>query len=176
MNAPPPGERLLSILDCARPILFYNESPDFPYSTSGTAFIARFRGRLFVLTANHCLRLKAFEAHQFRVQYRPDRPEMLPLGAMSRFKQIDCEDTDQNDLVAWEVECSRLDEELFGHYRPYALADDGLELLNDQSEYLYRGYPCALRQIDFEARRYEQPIYIGGRRLCAPFTDYRARS
>jgi hypothetical protein len=43
--------KLLEIVTCARPVLFANDSAEFPFSVGGTAFIVKFRGRSFVITA-----------------------------------------------------------------------------------------------------------------------------
>ena len=45
--------KLLDIVTCAGPVLFANENAEFPYSVGGTAFIVKFQGRSFVITAKH---------------------------------------------------------------------------------------------------------------------------
>jgi hypothetical protein len=157
---------LLSILNCARPVLFYNDCQEYPYSTSGTAFIVSFNDRLFVITAKHVLRLREFEADQFRVQYRPDRPELVPTRALYTFRRAQLEDTDQDDVAAWEVELG-VRKEMFSEYRPYTLEPlDEMTIFSEASHYLYRGYPTELRQIDFEARRYQQDSISGAADYC----------
>jgi hypothetical protein len=60
--------KLLEIVTCARPVLFANNSSEFPYSVGGTAFIVKFRGRTYVITAKHVVNLRNFEAAQFCIQ------------------------------------------------------------------------------------------------------------
>src|SRR5262249_10002496 len=70
------------IAKCARPVLFQNEDAGWPLSNGGTCFIVNFRDRHFVVTAKHVLNLGNFELGQFRVQYRPDLNQCLPLNAV----------------------------------------------------------------------------------------------
>lgn len=153
---------LLHILKCARPVLFYNESEAFPYSVSGTAFFVNYYDRLFAITAKHALMLREFNVQQFRIQYRVDNQQMVPTEALYTFRRIDESDTDQYDVAAWEVARHLIRDELFGLDRPYRLLDDGCEtIMSDTSDYLYRGYPLAHREIDFEARQYHLPSVSG---------------
>lgn len=153
---------LLQILQCARPVLFYNESEAFPYSVSGTAFFVSYHGRLFAITAKHVLKLHEFAVQQFRIQYRIDHQEMVPTEALYTFRTVDEDDTDRYDVAAWEVARQFVREDLFGAATPYVFRDEDCEpLLNDTSDYLYRGYPTAHREIDFEVRQYHLPSVSG---------------
>src|SRR5271167_2223461 len=126
---------LLQILQCARPVLFYNESKAFPYSVSGTAFFVSYHDRLFVVTAKHVLKLHDFDVQQFRIQYRVDHQEMVPTSALYTFKIVDDDDTDRYDVAAWEVARRFVREDLFGAATPYMLRDEDCEpLLNDTSD------------------------------------------
>jgi hypothetical protein len=69
--------KLLEIVTPARPVLFANDSPEFPVSVGGTAFIVKFLGRSYVITAKHVVNLRSFEAGQFCIPYRPDAPGIL---------------------------------------------------------------------------------------------------
>jgi len=160
---------LLHILKCARPVLFYNESEAFPYSVSGTAFFVSYHDRLFAITAKHVLKLHDFDVQQFRLQYQVDHQEMVPTEALYTFRTIDEDDTDRYDVAAWEVARRFVKKELFGAATPYLLRDADCEpLLNDTSDYLYRGYPRAHREIEFEARQYHLPSVSGAADYLGP--------
>jgi hypothetical protein len=149
--------KLLSILNCARPVLFANDSPEYPYSVGGTAFIVKFQGRRFVITAKHVLNLKSFEAGQFCIQYRPDSRDFLPLGALHLVHGANEDDTDQYDIAIREIDDGAIREELYGNYQPYNLLQmDRLTVFSERGAYLYRGYPIAMRQVDFEKKHVEQ--------------------
>lgn len=149
--------KLLDIVACARPVLFANDNPEFPYSVGGTAFVVKFQGRSYLITARHVHNLKNFEAGQFCIQYRPDARDFLPLGALHIVRGENEEDTDQYDIVVREVDDSVMREELYGAYRPYSLLQmDSLTIFSQRGAYLYRGYPSAMREVDFECRRIEQ--------------------
>ena len=183
MNVPAAEQPLLSILRCARPILLYNDCYEYPYSISGTAFIVRFSERLFVVTAKHALRLRDFNPNQFRVQYHPERAEMLPTRALYLFRDTQLDDSDQNDVAAWDLDAAQTAEQLFGEYTPYELnRAQNLEELNPASDYLYRGYPIQTRNIDFQERQYDQDSvsgaadYIGRSRTIARVHELRFRN
>lgn len=153
---------LLDILKCARPVLFYNDSEAFPYSVSGTSFFVSYHERLFAITAKHALMLREFNVQQFRIQYRVDNQEMVPTEALYTFRRVDEDDTDQDDVAVWEVARRLVRRELFGTDRPYFLLDDDCRAaLIDTADYLYRGYPRAHREIDFEGRQYHLPSVSG---------------
>ena len=161
--------RLLDILKCTRPVLFYNDSEAFPYSVSGTAFLVDYHDRLFAITAKHALMLAEFDVNQVRIQYRPDHQLMVPTEALCTFRRSAQDDTDQDDVAAWEISRALIERERFGTHRPYALgAEDGRTKLSETADYLYSGYPTVHRQIDFEARQYHLPSVSGAADYIGP--------
>jgi hypothetical protein len=149
--------RLLDIVTCARPVLFANGNPEFPFSLGGTAFIVKFQGRSFVITAKHVLNLKHFAASQFSIQYRPAGRDFLPLGALHLARGANEDDTDQYDIAVREIDAAAVHEELYGRYPPYALLQmDRLTILSERGAYIYRGYPIAMREVDFQNHHVEQ--------------------
>jgi hypothetical protein len=149
--------RLLSITQCARPVLFENASREFPYSIGGTAFIVQFKGRHFVITPKHVLNTLQFEPQQFCIQYRPDSKDFLPLRALYLVRGADAADTDQYDIAVREVDADLSRVELYGEYQPYnLLAMDRLTIYSERGAYIYRGYPITLREVDFDNGHIEQ--------------------
>src|SRR3954469_520006 len=144
--------RLLDIAKCARPVLFQNEHAGWPLSNGGTCFIVNFRDRHFVVTAKHVLNLGNFELGQFRVQYRPDLNQFLPLSAVLYDDPVEGEsDTDQFDVAVFRVDEATLQVDLFGDYQPYSLrAFDRMTVFNAATAYIYKGYPISERRLDFE--------------------------
>ncbi|MGB6307655.1 MAG: hypothetical protein WBF89_07655 [Steroidobacteraceae bacterium] len=149
--------KLLEIVTCARPVLFANDSPEFPFSVGGTAFIVKFLGWSYVITAKHVVNLRSFEAGQFCIQYRPDAREFLPLGALHLARGANEGDSDQCDIAVREVDDSVVREELYGPYQPYSLLQmDRLTIFSERGAYIYRGYPISMREVDFENHNIEQ--------------------
>jgi len=149
--------KLLDITKCARPVLFENDDREFPYSVGGTAFIVKFSGRAFVITARHVLNLKSFEPRRFCIQYRPDCRDFLPLRALYLVRGADAADTDQYDIAVREIDSAAVKIELYGEYQPYnLLAMDCLTIYSERGAYIYRGYPSDLREVDFESGKIEQ--------------------
>jgi hypothetical protein len=106
--------KLLDIPKRARPVLFENDDREFPYSVGGTAFIVKFSGRAFVITARHVLNLKSFEPRRFCIQYRPDCRDFLPLRALYLVRGADAADTDQYDIAVREIDSAAVKIELYG--------------------------------------------------------------
>jgi hypothetical protein len=149
--------KLLDIAMCARPVLFANNSAEVPYSVGGTAFIVKFQGRSFVITAKHVLNLKNFESGQFCIQYRPDARDFLPLGALHLVRGANEDGTDQYDVAVREIDDGAVSEDLYGPYRPYSLLQmDRLTIFSERGAYIYRGYPSAMREFNFDDQRIEQ--------------------
>jgi hypothetical protein len=158
MNPKTDERPLLDILRCARPILFVNESKEWPVSNGGTAFVVVYHKRHFVITAKHCLNQKNFNPEQFRIQYRPDAGDFIPLQNGYVVSGVDADDTDQYDVAVWDVHEDDLQPKLFGEYSPYTLlAIDSNTLFNPNAAYLYRGYPICERSYDPEKRAQDQP-------------------
>jgi hypothetical protein len=110
-----------------------------------------------VITARHVLNLGSFDAGQFCMQYRPDGRDFLPLGALHLVRGVNQEDTDQYDIAVREVEDGAVREDSYGSYPPYSLLQmDRYTIFSERGAYLYRGYPIAMREVDFENRHVEQ--------------------
>jgi hypothetical protein len=149
---PQPLVPLLTILKCARPVLFSNADPDFPYSARGTAFVVTYLERHYVVTAKHVLR--GFEPGQVRIQTHPEANQFVPLVARYQFPADDAIDTDQFDVVVWEVDRAFTADQC-GDYPPYDLHHFDVWPINPgASPYLYRGYLTEHRRIDYAAREY----------------------
>ncbi len=160
---------VLDIVNCVRPVYFLNEDREWPLSASGTAFVVRYQGRHFVLTARHVLNLRHFAATQFRVQYQPEANQFIPLESCHLLPQADAEDPDQSDLAVWSVHEKALQAELFGQYTPYPLLSiDALTLFNPQADYLYRGFPTRERDFDPDARHMRQTAVSGRAQYVGP--------
>lgn len=160
--------KLLSILNCARPVLFANADPRYPYSIGGSSFAVKFRDRHFVVTARHVLRAGGFDASQVRIQYRPNSNSFLPLEQMYWLQGEDQDDTDQFDLAIWRLNDAAVDFEAFGDYLPYNLLGiDSVTLYGGNSHYLFRGYPAIFRKVDYELRDFQlnsisgRAVYVG---------------
>lgn len=155
--------RLLDIAKCARPVLFQNDDVGWPLSNGGTGFIVSFRNRHFVVTAKHVLRLQTFQLGQFRVQYRPDLNQFLPLNAVPYDDPTTAEpDTDRFDVAVFRVDEPTLQVDLFGDYQPYILHPcDRMTIFNPAAAYIYKGYPISERRLDFENENDRNALMTG---------------
>lgn len=71
-----------TVSQCTRPVFFENADKRYRYSRTGTSFVARFRGHIYVVTANHCL--TNFKLDQTRIQYASNSRDFLPFDFVSR--------------------------------------------------------------------------------------------
>ena len=164
--------KVLDLLLCSRPVLFYNDIWEYPYSVGGTAFVVFFQGRHFVLTARHVLNLPHFQLNQFRVQYNINKPDTIPLAGVTTLKGVNADDTDQYDVAVWEVVDTLFQPPLFGDQLPYALpATDASTDFNPTAGYLFRGFPYEGRIVDYDTRSI-QWIALSGRLEYESRTQY----
>ncbi|MBV8271098.1 MAG: hypothetical protein JO067_02375 [Cupriavidus sp.] len=161
------GVGLMSIFNCARPLLFENKDATYPYSIIGTAFIVRFRGRHFIVSAAHLLR--NFEAHQVRFQYHPSVGDFVPWRSWYCLDGTDRDDPDQYDLVVFAVDDAALDYSRFKGYEPYNLLEiDALTIYSQRSSYAFRGFPTSLRTTDYDLHRIETQSVVGDGKYLGP--------
>jgi len=161
------GIPLMSIFKCARPLLFETGIDEYPYCVNGTAFILRFRGRHFIVSAAHLLR--GFEVDQVRFQYHPSASDFVVWNAVHRLRGLDQDDTNQYDLVVFAVDEAILDCAMFNGYEPYDLqAFDALTIYSTSSNYAFRGFPTHLRTPDYELRHIETQSVVGDGRYEGP--------
>lgn len=150
MESEPPVP-LTSIFDCARPILFANNSYDYPISFSGTGFLVSFRSKLYVVTAAHVLR--DFSIEQIRVQYHPNSSDFIPLSRPYTISGDDADDTDQYDVLVLACDTAKVDFSRFEKWQPYTLRElDALIGFDPQSEFAFRGFPSHFRDVEYERR------------------------
>ena len=152
--------QLDSIFKCVGQDLFANNDENHPVSFSGSAFVVRYRGRLFVVTAAHVL--KGFALNQIRVHYRPDSPTFLPLLRPYNVLGEDTEDTEQYDIMVLAVDDTQVVDSLFGEYKPCEVSPmDALVLMGFDSSYAFRGFLTRLRNVDYENKKAEMASVTG---------------
>jgi len=161
--------KLLDILKCVRPILFENDDPAYKYSLGGTAFVVKFKGAYYVVTAKHALLPKSFSVKQTRIQYKPDGRELLPIERVYRPEVTDAEDDDQFDLTILGVSGAAIDPVLFGEYKPYELLEmDKFTIFGANSHFLYRGFPDEFNVPNWDDARISQTSVSGNAAYKGP--------
>ncbi|QDQ83666.1 serine protease family protein [Paraburkholderia megapolitana] len=140
---------VLAIFRCARPILFYSEYPEFPFSICGSGFLVRYHRRVFAITARHVT--ANFDLAHACMQYHPSVYGFVPMSFRYVFAGGDPSDTDQYDLVIFEVDGSKLDISLFSDAPPYELSDSEAPPIFDKTSiFVVQGYPSHLHAIECE--------------------------
>jgi len=162
--------KLVELFKCSRPVLFENDYEGYEYSVGGTAFVVKFKNHYYVLTAKHVIiNLSKFSPDQFRVQYRPDSRDFLPISNLYKPSVTDTEDTDQFDLAVFQIDDSTLQAELFGEHRPYNLLEmDKFTIYNPNSKFVYRGFPIETRNIDWVEKNMHQAALLGEAEYLGP--------
>jgi hypothetical protein len=143
------GTPILEIFRCARPILFYSEYPEFPFSICGSGFLVRYHGKVFAITARHVA--ANFDLAYACVQYNPRVYGFLPISTRYVLAGSNSSDTDQCDLVIFEADGSKLDVSLFTDSPPYELPESEAPPVFDKTAiFVVQGYPSHLRSIECE--------------------------
>src|SRR4029453_11186903 len=92
------------VLRCAHPMILSRTDEDFPFF-SGSCFTVHHHGRLFVLTALHCLR--DVEVRITRIACGGRENEHFPLKRWTYFDSTDFADSDSGDIAIFEVDMER---------------------------------------------------------------------
>jgi hypothetical protein len=163
---PPKDFPLADIVQSILPLGATSNVPDYPYFTGGTCFLARRRGRLFVVTAAHALDDKP--AENVWVPRHIDTLERLPLRQVVYTSPLSAEYERAADIAAFEVD----EMSVVGRLAP-AIEFDASVFWNPDdakpgTEVIFAGFPkLGLdNAVDYEARRISRQRFIGGGRYA----------
>src|SRR6266487_2115256 len=96
-----------SLLNCAAPLVFSDPDGENPFF-GGTCFRANLAGRIFVITASHCLTNRHVNIATIRVECATPELTYLPLKAWHLFGTVSREDTSCADIAIFEVDSDRM--------------------------------------------------------------------
>jgi trypsin-like peptidase len=149
-RATPNDVKVRELLECALPLLAEGDHERYPYWFGGTCFAVRFNGRLYVVTAEHCVRDK--DRNEVRVQRQPGSDTLVTLRALfiQDPSQRDAEDPDQHDWAVFQaVEPEDSGDSLVNVVDVAAVPDAPLPPPPGH-KLLVRGYPKTRCLIDYE--------------------------
>lgn len=161
------GPTLLGLAKCAHPLIFDTDIEGAEYGIAGTCFLATYRGRLFVLTAGHCL--TEGNGNDLRIALNPKTKAFLPIKQLNRAKS-NPPDQDYADVAILEAEPSLLTAE---EQRDLVTLDlDQLfaaeMTLQQNAKLVVAGFPKCLNGVDYENFVLKMQAYMpSGRYLRA---------
>lgn len=139
--------------NCARPVMFANESEDYPYSHGGTCFLFGFQGRRYLATAAHVMAERKGEELQVHAD-RGYTDTSIPLdGQLTVAVEADLLE------VAKDVAVFRLAESKATEAQRAACDAFQLEQwlpcrLKPRDPQLVVGYPLERRKINYDERHF----------------------
>ncbi len=141
---------IADLCHAARPVCFDNKVEDYDYSLQGTAFLVRFHGELFAVTAEHVL--KNYRPDRVLIPYEVGSEHFLPFDDAFRFHTQETEDTDHCDLAVFSVAERKLDKALFDEGKVYNLDAERRFPVPDGMKLVIHGFPDPINEVDYDAR------------------------
>ena len=146
MNEFPTGYRFY------RPIFWQNDDGYWVYSQGGTANIVRVCGKLFILTANHCLEKEGRSIEDLRIQYRIGSEAYCVIGPGVSLQPSD---PNEEDTALCDIRIHRL----LGSSCPCKDLEPGefldIQSFEGSSYHLPRfltGFPDEMQSINYDTR------------------------
>lgn len=145
--------KIQHLLNCTRAVFFENNSREFPYSCGGTAFLARYRDSLLLVTAKHVVKRFAIDA--FRVMALPPWTDWIPLIERGVTKPIgETDDTDFADLAMFQVDQSKLGARDWGDFGPIDVSNVRFDPVPPAGARLvFQGFPTDKTLVDYEKKK-----------------------
>ena len=153
--------RFGDVLKCARPLLFEDGPENFEYSRGGTFFFCKYHGKVFGVTAKHCLRNRQKEQIRLFISDGNGDQHYAPIKTV----HIGEDPTDR--VVDWaDIEFMEIDTELISSFDPENSWILDFDLLMQQDVQLrsedrlvIRGCPDCLSEIDYDLTKISTGFY-----------------
>jgi hypothetical protein len=141
---------IADLCHAARPVCFDNKIEDYDYSLQGTAFLVRFHGALFAVTAEHVL--KQYRPDRVLVPYEEGSEHFLPFDDAFRFRTQETEDTDHRDLAVFSVAERLVEKAFFNEDKVYNLDAERRFPVPNGMKLVVHGFPDPINEVDYDAR------------------------
>jgi hypothetical protein len=148
------------LIQCARPVIFRTDAPDFPFSVAGTSFLVGFGRHAYVATAGHVLGLLPYS----KLLIFPTHGHSTPLRLTDGWRCQDNENhPDASDLYLASFRPSGLPVKARRGGRLIPLRSiDGVRWHEDrwQSFFFTFGYPKTDTYADYERQQVRHRPYV----------------
>jgi hypothetical protein len=94
------GPTITSLASCVHPLIFETDIEGTEYGIAGSCFLAKYKDRLFVITAKHCL--TPANGNDVRIALNPKTKTFLPLKQLHRAESNPA-DQDYADVAIFEA-------------------------------------------------------------------------
>lgn len=121
-----------------QPLVFETGLAEFPYSTAGTVFLVKYKGKAFVLTTRHGLRPDSL--HPICVFPSDTSHRLIPLDD-AFFVLVEVEPEDYMDLAVIAVDAARIKDAEVGGALLIELTSNLVGWPDDVAELFVLGYP-----------------------------------
>lgn len=156
------SNREIPAIECTRPVCYSVPNPDHPYNTGGTCFVVRFRQRLWAFTAKHVLTSFGILPNQVMIPYEVGSYHFLPIADVRTFKDYP-QDSDCTDIILFEIDESRIDQEHFNPETVYDLDREPDFQVRSDMLLAVHGFPSELNSADMDEKAFfHQRLSIAG--------------
>jgi hypothetical protein len=137
----------------ARPVLFEQEHPDFPYWGKGSSFLLANSNHYYWITANHVITKMGGAADMLRIFPADDSRISLPFNENYLINHEGLDDEDYKDIYALRIDLSEFEE---NGDAPLTAQDIEAGMLSAENltlndELWIIGYPSESNSIDFDS-------------------------
>jgi hypothetical protein len=145
--------RVKDILNSSRRLMFVNDVPGFDYSARGTAFLCRYHGEDFAVTARH--NIQDFSADAVCIQFNQYGRDFIPIKAKASIEASDKEDSIWTDLAIFSLARTDYSDQQFGKELPYLIPNQAVTWQPNikDGHLITRGFPTPLNLIDWDKEK-----------------------
>ena len=141
---------------CTVPVCFENEDDTYKYCLQGTAFIIRYKSKLFAVTAKHVI--EKYKPTQVALPYEIGSVHFLPLGCGFQMRTQEFSDTDHMQGVIFPVVEEELEDGFFHECNVYNM-DQAPHITTspatDGTKLVVHGFPDELNEVNYDERHLE---------------------
>jgi len=156
-------------LSCTRVIIIKcsDYEGNILYRFTGTGFFIEFKGKIYFITANHCVvsaangkRVPIADLIIFVDFISTDRRENVEFDLCYKPCSNDGDNTDQNDLVIYRVNMNEIPIEVVKAISPFNFEQPVSSVLYQGIPVAIVGYPFEMREINYEEKRICTKIWV----------------
>jgi hypothetical protein len=159
------------ILECSRPVIFESglQDEEFLYWVGATAFVCKWYGKYYVLTAGHALKGVSDD----HVLIFPHDDAERSIGFSVIWRPTGPRDQDYTDLAIFEVAETDENQLWMGRVPAPELAGGPRFRFEEGDQLVISGYPNDKRVVDYDRRKIPQQRYrITGRYLPESYAEH----
>ena len=159
-----------------RPLLFKEESTEYPYSLGGTCFLFCYENFPYIISAKHCFCNRDISSLTVIIDPWQASDHHYPFSFTSPFRTLPCkgqpEDSDSFDVIYYPVNLQEFTPPVIPFFYPFSkVFEDDFELSFGR-EIFVAGYPDPAHDMDYEKEIYSSALVTAQAINIIPNNDH----